>query len=188
LESVDEDRFLGLYSDGRLDTNEDRRKSVVSHFFKSTEETGFEEDFGVTESELFGVDVDGAKKFLGSFLVIKELSFWDGIWVQDSVSLFEVSVLKPVWKTFSANSNTFEDTVTPKLMDGQMWVHLTWAFVLVWYDTSDEVWVSRSQVGHQSTERFSMKRRDSLHRTTLLLLLFATGSGSFLVSFSLFFW
>jgi hypothetical protein len=171
-----------------LNTDEDRRKSIVSHFFESTEETGFEEDFGVSESKFVVIDINGSEKFLGGFLVIEELAFWDGIWVQDSVSLFEVSVLKPVWKTFSANSNTFEDTVTSELMDGQMWVHFTWFFMLVWYDASDEVWGSGFQVGHESTEGLSVKRRHSLHRTTLLLLLFTTAGGGFLLSFDLFFW
>jgi hypothetical protein len=188
LESSNEDSFFGLDSNSGLDTNEDSRESVVSHFFQSTQETGFEEDFGVTKSEFVLVDIDGAQEFLSGFLVIKELSFWDGIWVQDSVSLFEVSVVQPVWITFSADSNTFEDTITSKLMDGQMWVHFTWAFVFVWNDASDKVWRSGFQVGHQSAEGFSVKRRDSLHGTTLLLLFLATGGLSFLFGFNLFFW
>jgi len=139
-------------------------------------------------SEFVGIDIDRSEKFLGGFLVIEELAFWDGIWVQDSVSLFEVSVLEPVWKSFSADSNTFEDTVTSELMDGQMWVHFTWFFVLVWYDASDEVWRSGFQVGHESTEGLSMERRHSLHGTTLLLLFLTAGSLSFLLSLDLFFW
>jgi hypothetical protein len=174
LKSVNEDRFFNLDSNGGLDSDEDSGKSVVSKFFKSTEETGLEEYFGVTKSEFVLVDIDGAKKFFSSFFVIKELAVWDGIWVQDSVSLFEVSVLEPVWKTFSADSNTFEDTVTSKLMDGQMWVHDTWVFVFVWNDASDEMRRSRLQVGHKPTEGFSMERRHSLHGTTLLLLFLAT--------------
>jgi hypothetical protein len=171
-----------------LDTDEDSRKSVVSHFFQSTQETGFEEDFGVTKSEFVLVNIDGAQKFLGGFLVIKELTFWDGIWVQDSVSLFEVSVLEPVWITFSADSNTFEDTITSQLVDGQVWVHFTWAFVFVWNDASDKVWRSGFQVGHKSTEGFSVEGGYGLHSTTLLLLFLATGGLSFLFSFNLFFW
>jgi hypothetical protein len=171
-----------------LDTDENRGESIVSKFFKSTEETGLEEDFGVTKSEFVLVDIDGSKKFLSSFFVIKELSVWDGIWVQDSVSLFEISVLKPVWKTFSADSNTFEDTVTSELMDGQVWVHDTWVFVLVGNDASDEVWRSRLQVGHKSTEGLSVERGDSLHGTTLLLLLFTTGGSGFLFLFDDLFW
>ena len=117
-------------------------KSIVSQLFKMTEETGFEENFGVSESEFLGIEWEGTEKFLGGFFVVEELSVWDCIWVQDSVSLFKVSVLKPVWITFSANSNTFEDTVTPELMDGQMWIHFTWFFVFIWYDAPDEMWRS----------------------------------------------
>jgi hypothetical protein len=188
LESVNEDRFLGLDSDGGLDTDEDSGESIVSHFFEGTKESGFEEDFGVSESKFVGVDIDGAQKFFSGLLVIEELSVWNGIWVQDSVSLFEVSVHQPVWKTFSANSNSFEDTVTSELMDGQMWIHDTWVLVLVWNDASNEMWRSRFQVGHEFLERLSVKGRHSLHGTTLLLLLFATGGLLFLVFFGLFLW
>jgi hypothetical protein len=152
------------------------------------EETGFEEHFGVSKSEFLGIERERTKKFLSGLLVIEELSVWDGIWVQDSVSLFKVSVLKPVWITFSANSNTFEDTVTSKLVDGQMWTHFTWFFVLVWYDAPNEMWRSGLQVGHESLEGFSVKTGNSLHGTTLLLLFLATGGLNFLFSFNSFFW
>jgi len=142
----------------------------------------------VSESKFVGVDIDGGQKFFSGLLVIEELSVWDGIWVQDSVSLFEVSVHQPVWKTFSANSNSFEDTVTSELMDGQMWIHDTWVLVLVWNDAPDEMWRSGLQVGHKSTQRLSVKTGHSLHGATLLLLFLATGGLLFFVFFSLFFW
>jgi hypothetical protein len=188
VESVDEDSFFSLDSDSGLDTDEDSGKSIVSHFFEGTEETGFEEDFGVSKSEFVGIKWKGTEKFLSGLFTVQKLSVWDGIWVQDSVSLFKVSVLKPVWKTFSANSDSFEDTVTSELMDGQMWIHDTWVFVLVWNDAPDEMWGGGPQVGHQSTQRFSVKGRDSLHRTTLLLLLFTTSGLDSFVFFGLFFW
>ena len=117
-------------------------ESIVSHLFKMTKETGLEKHFRVSKSEFLGIEWKGTKKLLGGFLVIEELSVWDGIRVQDSISLFKVSVLQPVWITLSANSNTFEDTVTPELMDGQMGIHLTWFFVFVGHDAPDEMWGS----------------------------------------------
>jgi hypothetical protein len=187
LKSFNESGLFELGSHCGLDTDEDIRESVVSNIFKNTEETGLEEDFGVSESVFVVVDIDGAQKFFGSFLVVQKLSFWDNIRVQDSVSLFEISVRKPVWVTFSANSDSFEDTVTSELMENQMWIGLTWFLVLVWYNAPDEMWVSGLQVGHESTEGFSMKSGDSHETGTLLLLFLSTGSLSFFVSLNLFF-
>ena len=73
------------------------------------------------------------------------------IWVRDSVSLFEVSLAQSVWMTFSTNSNTFEDEVS----GGGL------------------------QVGHQSTEGFSVEEGDSPHRIAPLLFS-TTGSLSIL--------
>jgi hypothetical protein len=185
--SFNKERFLEFGSHSGLDTNEDRRQSIVSKIFKYTKKTGLEEYFGVSESVFVMVDVKRSQKLFGSFLVVQELAFWDDIWVQDSVSLFEVSVGKSIWVTFSANTDTFKYTVTPKLMEYQMWVGFTRFLVLVWNDASDEMWVGRSQVGHKSTEGFSMKSGYSHERGTLLLLLFSTGSLSFLVGFDLIF-
>ena len=111
----------------------------------------------MTESVFVVVNIEGSQKFFGSFLVVQDLAFWDDIWVKDSVSLFEVGVWKSIWITFSTDSDTFEYTITSELVENQVWVNSTRFFVFVGDDASDKVWVSRSQVGHESTERFSVE-------------------------------
>jgi len=70
-------------------------------------------------------------------------------------------------------------------MEYQMWVHFTWALVFVWNDAADEMWAGRFEVGHESAERFAMKRRDGSHGATLLLLLLTTGGLCLLVGLGL---
>jgi hypothetical protein len=56
LEPCNEDSFLGLNSNSGLYTEEDGTESIVSQLFKMAEETGFEENFGVSKSEFLGIE------------------------------------------------------------------------------------------------------------------------------------
>merc|ERR1712178_115549 len=85
-------------------------------------------------------------------------------------SFFNISVHHSVGETFSADTDTFQHTVTSQLMQDKVGHHETGLLVFVGDDASDKVRLSSLQVGHQSSQRFSVQRRDSLESSTLLLL------------------
>lgn len=43
-----------------------------------------------------------------------------------SLPLFKVCVKHPVWETLTANADTFQDTITPKLMQDKESIHFTY--------------------------------------------------------------
>merc|ERR1719419_828646 len=57
------------------------------------------------------------RKLLCSFLVVNELSLRDDAGIQYFVSLLEVTVEDSAGEALSADSDAFQHTVTPQLMD-----------------------------------------------------------------------
>merc|ERR1712142_1317695 len=99
-----------------LKTRKNGRETSITKIFKNTKETGAEKDHSVTELVFFVVNIKGAHKFFTSLLVIHEGTFWEDRWVQDSVTLLDISIWHTIWETKTTNTDTFKHTVTTKLM------------------------------------------------------------------------
>merc|ERR1719419_1159571 len=118
------------------------------------------------------------RKLQRSFLVVNELSLRDDAGIQYFVSLLEVTVEDSAGEALSADSDAFQHTVTPQLMDDQEVLHKTWSLCFIGNQAAHKVRMSAPQVGHQLAQVLPEKSRHSLEGTTLLLSsLFATSSG-----------
>jgi hypothetical protein len=93
----------------------------------------------VTESVLVVINGKRVHKLLASLLVVHELTFGEHSGVQDSVSLLDITVWHSVGETKSANTDTFQDTVTSELMKNEMSNHHTGGLDLVGDNATDEV-------------------------------------------------
>ena len=59
-----------------------------------------------------------------------------------------------VWKTLSANSDTFKDTIASQLVKNEVSVNLAGSFLVVWNDTTNEIWACAIQRIHQIRQLF----------------------------------
>jgi len=133
--------------------------------------TCFEEKLGVTESVDLNIDRGYTRENLfASLLWVNETSLGDGVGIEDGISLLPVGILDSRWETLSANTDTFQDTVTSELMEDEVVVHVSGLLLLVGNDTTNEMGLSSVEIGHQSEKRFSVEGRDSLEGTTFLSL------------------
>lgn len=92
---------------------------------------------------------------------------------------FEVGIVHSVGESLSANTDTFQHTVTGQLVHYQVGINKTWSFGFVGDDTTDEMGLSGSQSGHQVVQLFLVGRRYSGETTSLLttsLVVFAAAT------------
>ena len=71
------------------------------------------------------------------------------------------------WETFTADTDTLQHTITSQLMQNKLTVNLTWAFVLVGDDTTDEVRGGGHECTEQVLQLLLVTVRDSLECGTL---------------------
>jgi hypothetical protein len=99
-------------------------KAFIAHVFQVTENSSFEEDFGVSKFVFCWIKLKSQQNLLcHNFTVNKPL--WDSIWCQDAVSLFELSVNDSAGVSFTANTNSFKYTVTLELVKYQFSINKT---------------------------------------------------------------
>lgn len=72
-------------SDVSLEQSNDPGETLVTHVLKLTEDTGFEEDLGVTETVFIGIKSQSPKNLLSGDLAINESS-WNSVGSKDGVS------------------------------------------------------------------------------------------------------
>lgn len=72
-------------TDMSLEHRDDLSETFISHLFQHTENTSLEEDLGVSEPVLGGVQLQGQKDFLSDNLAISK-SLRDGVGGQNGVS------------------------------------------------------------------------------------------------------
>jgi len=60
--------------------------------------------------------------FLAGFLAVHE-TFWNDIWREKLVTLFELLEENTVWKALSADANSLQHTITPQLIEHQWRVY-----------------------------------------------------------------
>ena len=107
-----------------LEHGDDRAKTFITHIFQVTEDSGFEEDFGVSKFVFCRVELKSQQDFFCNNFTINE-ALWDSIWCQDAVSLFELSVNDSAWVSFTANTDSFQYTVTLELVKYQFSINET---------------------------------------------------------------
>jgi hypothetical protein len=109
--------LLHIQSDVSLQHSDDLGDSSISQLFKLTHDTSLEEDLGVTASVKIFAQSDFLQDSSRSLGSINEASFWsNSIWSQDTVTLLELSKDDSVGETFTADTDTFQHTVTCKLV------------------------------------------------------------------------
>ena len=79
----------------------------------------------------------------------------------------EVSEQHTGWETFTANTDTFQYTVTSQLMQDELSVNLSGSFVLVGDDTTDEMRGRRHEGAEQVLQLLLVTIGDSLESATL---------------------
>uniref|UniRef100_A0A2M4DMR2 Uncharacterized protein n=1 Tax=Anopheles darlingi TaxID=43151 RepID=A0A2M4DMR2_ANODA len=149
-----------------LHPGHDLAEALITELLHLTQDTGTEEDLGVTNTVGVRVQTDGFETLLGSLLAFA-LSL-HGSWGQDQVAQLEVRVHHAVGESLTANTDTFKHTVTSQLVHDQVSINDTGRLHFVGNDTTDEVRLSRLQRGHQVVQLFLVRGRDSGETGTLL--------------------
>lgn len=72
-----------------------------------------------------------------------------GSMTAEDLPLLEFIERHSVRETLSANTNTFQNTITPQLMQNEVGIDLTRLFVLVWNNTTHEMRSCRVQHCHE---------------------------------------
>merc|ERR1711899_128176 len=128
----------------------------ISSFFKSGKSASSEEYHSVTASVFFCLKIDFGHESSNTFLVIGGCSQFLGS--KDHVSHLVVSVSDSVGETQHTNTNTFQYTITFKLVHNQWSFGFQWFLVSIWYNATDEVRFSDVQSIHQISQLYKVHR------------------------------
>merc|ERR1719167_1363840 len=161
-----------LSSGSGLNLGDDDGKEFITLFFKIGKGASLEEDLGLTDSVQWFWKFNGLQDDFRSSLAVNDVSALRSS--EKLVTLVEVWVLASVGETLSANTDTFKYTITSELMQDQFWKDSSWSLDFVGDNATDKGWLGTTEGAHQSVQLLSVEGADSLHGTTLLLLLLAT--------------
>merc|ERR1712079_696756 len=137
----------GLASGSGLQPGEDGSNLVLTLLLHPTEDTGSEEDLGVSKTELLLVKLDGIHDGSSSTLVVLGLSHSLGS--HNVVASLELSVNHFVGETSSTDGNTGQHTVALGLVHDEAGLHTSGLLVGVGHHAADEVRVGLVEGGHQ---------------------------------------
>merc|ERR1712042_155136 len=151
-----------------LHLDDDLRQSTFTDLLKGGQHTGAEHDLGLSATERVGVHASGDEGLEGALLgVVGQVG--EDLGSDNGVTRHEVSVGDLVGQTQHANTDTLQHAVAVKLMHDKGSVDVSRLLDLVGDDATDEVRMSRVQVGHQLHQGLSMGSGNGHHGSTLLL-------------------
>merc|ERR1712242_70051 len=137
----------GLASGSGLQPGEHGSNLVLTGLLHPTEDTGSEEDLGVTKTELLLVKLDGVHDSASSSLVVLGLSHSLGS--HNVVASLELRVQHFVGEASSADGDTGQHTVALVLVHDEAGLHTSGDLVGVGHHATDEVGVGLVEGGHQ---------------------------------------
>merc|ERR1712073_240449 len=137
----------GLASGSGLQPGEDGSDLVLTLLLHPTEDTGSEEDLGVSKTELLLVQLDGVHDGSSSTLVV--LGLGHSLGSHNVVASLELSVNHFVGETSSTDCNTGQHTVALVLVHDEAGLHTSGLLVGVGHHATDEVGVGLVEGGHQ---------------------------------------
>merc|ERR1711884_355005 len=163
----------GLASGSRLQPGEDGSNLVLTGLLHPTEDTGSEEDLGVTKTELLLVKLDGIHDGTSSSLVV--LSLGHSLGSHNVVASLELGVQHFVGEASSADGNTGQHTVALVLVHDEAGLHTSGDLVGVGHNATDEVGVGLVEGGHQVIKLALKEGGHSLAASLLLPVLILGG-------------
>jgi len=143
--------------------------NFITSLLKTSKSTSPEENFGVTQTVSLSGELNLVKKSICSSLVISSIGNFSS--TKDLVPRLEVRVQHPVRETSHTNPDTFQYTITSKLVHNKFRFNTSRLLVGVGHNATDEVRLSAVKSSHQSSKLNQVDRGDSLAAATLLLLL-----------------
>merc|ERR1712045_101597 len=163
----------GLASGSRLQPGEDRSNLVLTGLLHPTEDSGSEEDFGVSKTEFLLVQFDDIHHGPGSSLVV--LGLGHSLGGDDVVASLELGVGQFVGEASSADGNTGQHTVALVLVHDEAGLHTSGDLVGVGHHATDEVGVGLVESGHQVIKLALEEGGHSLAASLLLPVLILGG-------------
>merc|ERR1719347_356532 len=151
-----------------LHLNEDLGESALTDLLESRQHTGAEHDLGGTATEGVGVHAGGDESLLGAVSGVSG-QIGEDLGSDDGVTRHEVGVGDLVGQTQHTNTDALEHAVAVELMHDKRSVDVSGLLDLVGDDATDEMRVSRVQVGHQLHQGLSVGGGNGHHGGTLLL-------------------
>merc|ERR1719347_1089834 len=151
-----------------LHLNEDLGESALTDLFQLGQHTGAEHDLGGTATEGVGVHAGGDESLLGALSGVSG-QVGEDLGSDDGVTRHEVGVGDLVGQTQHTNTDALEHAVAVELMHDKRSVDVSGLLDLVGDDATDEMRVSRVQVGHQLHQGLSVGGGNGHHGGTLLL-------------------
>merc|ERR1719447_2207878 len=160
---VDEDAAsLALHLD------DDLGQSALSDLLKLGQHTSAEHDLGLAATEGVGVHTSSDQGLAGALLgIVGQVG--EDLGSDDGVTGHEVGVGDLVGQTQHTDTDALEHTVAVELVHDKRSVDVSRLLDLVGDDATDEVRMSRVQVGHQLHQGLSMGSGNGHHGGTLLL-------------------
>merc|ERR1712079_751961 len=137
----------GLASGSGLQPGEDRSNLVLTGLLHPTEDTGSEEDLGVSKTELLLVQLDGIHDGSSSSLVV--LGLGHSLGSHNVVASLELRVQHFVGEASSADGDTGQHAVALVLVHDEAGLHTAGDLVGVGHHAADEVWLGLVEGGHQ---------------------------------------
>merc|ERR1712073_87014 len=163
----------GLASGSGLQPGEDGSNLVLTLLLHPTEDTGSEEDLGVTKTELLLVQLDGIHDGSSSSLVV--LGLGHSLGSHNVVASLELRVQHFVGEASSADGDTGQHTVALVLVHDEAGLHTSGDLVGVGHHATDEVGVGLVEGGHQVVKLTLEERGHSLAASLLLPVLILGG-------------
>merc|ERR1712079_194806 len=163
----------GLASGSGLQPGEDRSNLVLTGLLHPTEDTGSEEDLGVSKTELLLVQLDGIHDGSSSSLVV--LGLGHSLGSHNVVASLELRVQHFVGETSSADGDTGQHTVALVLVHNEAGLDTSGDLVGVGHHTTDEVRVGLVEGGHQVIKLALEEGGHSLAASLLLPVLILGG-------------
>merc|ERR1712223_1200689 len=100
----------------------------------------------MTASVFLGFKVDWAHKSFNTILVVGSAGEMGS--TKDHVSHFVITISDSVGESRHPHTNSFQYTITCKLVHNQWTFSFQWFFVCVWYNATDEMRFSDVQGSH----------------------------------------
>merc|ERR1719330_719527 len=95
----------------------------------------------------------------------------DFLCCKNSIAGLKIRIKHTIWKSTHADPNSFQHTITCKLVHNEWRLNISGFLVCVWNQASDKVGFTRMKSCHQFPKRNKIDRGHSLATTTFLLLL-----------------
>merc|ERR1719297_645190 len=137
----------GLASGSGLQPGEDGSNLVLTGLLHPSEDTGSEEDLGVTKTELLLIKLDGIHDGSSSSLVV--LGLGHSLGSHNVVASLELGVQHFVGEASSADGDTGQHAVALVLVHDEAGLHTSGDLVSVGHHATDEVGLGLVEGGHQ---------------------------------------